>query len=148
GAVGVAALFRPGVPEALLRASPLGISGHGQIVYYDVGRSASVVVLEQDDALAVRTNGLPESLTTMPRTLPRFSGEVWLSPIAVVARPQLRDMLIIGFGGGRVVEDVPPSVERVDVIEIEPLVLEANRAVRDLRLRDPFADPRVHLVTN
>src|SRR5690606_2456133 len=50
--------------------------------------------------------------------------------------------------GGRVVEDVPPSVERVDVIEIEPLVLEANRAVRDLRLRDPFADPRVHLVTN
>jgi hypothetical protein len=66
----------------------------------------------------------------------------------VVARPQLRDMLIVGFGGGRVVEDVPPSVERVDVIEIEPLVLDANRAIRDLRARDPFADPRVHFITN
>lgn len=148
GAVLVGALFRPDVPDALLRASPLGLSGHGPMVYYGVGRSASVVVLEQDDALAVRTNGLPESLTTMPRTLPRFSGEFWLSPIAVVARPRVRDMLIVGFGGGRVVEDVPPSVERVDVIEIEPLVLEANRAVRELRARDPFADPRVHLVTN
>jgi spermidine synthase len=148
GAVLAAALFRPDLPEALLRASPLGLSGRGPLVYYDVGRSASVVVLREDDALALRTNGLPESLTTMPRTLPRFTGEFWLSPMAVLARPQVRDLLIIGFGGGRVVEDVPPSVERVDVIEIEPLVLEANRAVRDLRARDPLADPRVHLVTN
>ena len=36
-------------------------------------------------------------------------------------------MLIVGFGGGVVVEGVPPSVRHIDVIELEPKVIEANR---------------------
>ena len=33
-----------------------------------------------------------------------------MSSLAVIANPAARDMLIVGFGGGVVVEGVPPSV--------------------------------------
>ena len=141
-------LFRPAVPDLLLRTSPLNIENHGRILYYDVGRSASVVMLEQDGGLALRTNGLPEAMMDMPGTPPAFSGEFWLSPLAVIARPRTESMLIVGYGGGVVIEGVPPSVRSVDVIELEPQVIEANRATRALRKRDPLADPRVHLISN
>jgi hypothetical protein len=140
--------FRPSVPDLLLRTSPLNIANHGRILYYDVGRSASVVMLEQDGGLVLRTNGLPEAMMDMPGTPPRFSGEFWLSPLAVIARPRAESMLIVGYGGGVVVEGVPPSVRNVDVIELEPLVIEANRATRAMRKRDPLTDPRVNIIAN
>ena len=45
-------------------------------------------MLAQDGGLALRTNGLPEALMDSPGSLQRFSGEFWLSPLAVIARPQ------------------------------------------------------------
>ncbi|MEZ5486744.1 MAG: fused MFS/spermidine synthase [Steroidobacteraceae bacterium] len=140
--------FRPGVPERLLLASPLNVGGSGRIIHYDVGRSASVVVLKEDGGLALRTNGLPEALMDSPGMPPRFSGEFWMSSLAVIANPAARDMLIVGFGGGVVVEGVPPSVRRIDVIELEPKVIEANRRTVALRKFDPLADPRVNVITN
>ena len=140
--------FRPAVPERLLLASPLNLGGSGRIVHYEVGRSASVVVLKQDGGLALRTNGLPEALMDSPGMPPRFSGEFWMSSLAVLANPAARDMLIVGFGGGVVVEGVPPSVRRIDVIELEPEVIEANRRTVALRKFDPLADPRVDVITN
>ncbi len=140
-------LFMPDKPERLLVTSPLNVGG-GRILHYDVGRSASVVLLAQDGGFALRTNGLPEALMDTPGMLPRFSGEYWLSPLAVIARPNARDMLIVGFGGGVVVEGVPPSVANIDVIELEPEVITANRQVSALRRRDPLADPRVNMILN
>jgi spermidine synthase len=141
-------LFQPKPPMQLLVTSPLNVGTNARVLYYDVGRSASVVMLAQDGGLALRTNGLPEALMESPGTLARFSGEYWLSPLAVLARPQTRHMLIVGFGGGVVVEGVPPSVEHVDVIELEPKVIEANEATKKLRKRSPMDDPRVKLIVN
>jgi spermidine synthase len=143
-----AVFFRPGPPDRLLVTSPLNVGSHGKMLYYDIGRSASVVLLRQDGVLALRTNGLPEALMATPGSVPQFSGEYWLAPLAVIARPQARDMLVVGFGGGVVVEAVPPSVERIDVIELEPLVIEANRAASALRKRDPLLDPRLNVIVN
>ena len=153
GAVAAAALvgivaFRPGIPERLLLSSPLNVGGSGQIEYYDVGRSASVIVLRQDGGLALRTNGLPEALMDSPGMPPRFSGEFWMSSLAVIANPAARDMLIVGFGGGVVVEGVPPSVQHIDVIELEPKVIEANRRTISRRKFNPLGDPRVNVITN
>lgn len=126
----------------------MNLGGSGRIVHYDVGRSASVVVLKQDGGLALRTNGLPEALMDSPGMPPRFSGEFWMSSLAVIANPAARDMLVVGFGGGVVVEGVPPSVRNIDVIELEPKVIEANRRTVALRKFDPLGDPRVHLISN
>ena len=145
--IGVLA-FRPGVPERLLLASPLNVANSGHILYYDVGRSASVVMLQQDGGLALRTNGLPEALMDSPGMAARSSGEFWMSSLAAILRPETRSMLVVGYGGGVVVEGVPPSVERVDVIELEPKVIEANRETAKLRKFDPLGDPRVTVITN
>jgi spermidine synthase len=143
-----AVLFAPQAPMQLLRTSPLNVDNTGRVLYYDIGRSASVVVLSQDGSLALRTNGLPEALVDAPGAVPRFSGEYWLSPLALIARPAARDMLVIGYGGGMVIEGVPPSVEHIDVIELEPKVLAANRATAALRRRDPLTDRRVRVILN
>jgi spermidine synthase len=153
GAVSAAVLgacyfFAPQPPLKLLVTSPLNVGANGRVLYYDVGRSASVVLLAQDGGLALRTNGLPEALMDSPGSIPRFSGEYWLSPLAVIARPQTRDMLIVGFGGGVVVEGVPPSVQKIDVIELEPQVIAANRVASPLRRRDPLTDQRVNIILN
>lgn len=140
--------FNPEAPRRLLVKSPLNVPSHGELLYSAVGRSASVVLLEQDGMLALRTNGLPEALMDMTGTAPRFSGEYWLSPLAVLARPDTRDMLIVGYGGGVVVEGVPPSVRSIDVIELEPKVIEANRFSSHLRRRDPLSDPRLRVIEN
>jgi spermidine synthase len=142
------AFFAPQPPMKLLVTSPLNVGTKGRVLYYDVGRSAGVVLLAQDGGLALRTNGLPEALMDSPGSIPRFSGEFWLSPLAVIARPHTSDMLIVGFGGGVVVEGVPPSVRHVDVIELEPKVIEANRRASPLRRRDPLTDPRVNIILN
>ncbi|MEZ5475905.1 MAG: fused MFS/spermidine synthase, partial [Steroidobacteraceae bacterium] len=147
-AVAIAILFQPPVPRKLLVTSPLQIDSSGDVLFYDIGKSASVVVLEQDGGLALRTNGLPEALMEMPGSLPRYSGEFWLAPITALARPGADSMLIVGYGGGVVVEGVPPSFRSIDVIELEPVVIEANRATRQLRKRDPLTDPRLTIIAN
>ncbi|HEY7379157.1 MAG TPA: fused MFS/spermidine synthase, partial [Steroidobacteraceae bacterium] len=146
--VAAALLFRPQLPENLLRSSPLNIARNGALRYYAVGRSASVIALEQNGLFALRTNGLPEAFIERTGSVPRFSGEYWLTPLAVLARPETRSMLIVGFGGGVSVDGVPPTVGSIDVIELEPQVIEANRALRRERKRDPLSDPRVRIVLN
>lgn len=141
-------LFAPKPPEALLRYSSLQVSGEGELLYYDVGRSAAVVTLRQGDQLAVRTNGLPEATIDTRGMTPQLYVEAWMAPLAVLARPPLQDMLIVGFGGGRVIEAVPPSVRSIDVIELEDKVIAANRNVAERRLRDPLRDSRVNLISN
>lgn len=147
-ALAIAVLFKPQPPEALLRYSPLRVNGQGDLLFYGVGRSATVVALRQGDQMALRTNGLPEASIDGVGTIPQMYVEAWMAPLAVLARPQTINMLIVGFGGGRVVEAVPQSVKDIDVIELEDQVIQANRKIAPHRLRDPLDDRRVHLISN
>jgi spermidine synthase len=147
-ALATAVLFIPKLPEALLRYSPLRLSGKGELLYYDVGRSAAVVALRLGDQISLRTNGLPDAAIEMRGTAPQLYAEAWMAPLAVLARPQLQDMLVIGLGGARVLEAVPPSVRHIDVIELEDKVIDANHALARRRSRNPLGDGRVHLIVN
>lgn len=143
----VAAFFRPGMPDALLRVSPLRNTA-GTIVYYEVGRSADVIAVRDETHLDLRTNGLPEAGTPVLGAPPIADVEAWMSLLAVLARPDTDNMLIVGFGGGNVAQAVPPSVQRVDVVELEPKVIDANRAIAPLRLRNPLTDSRLNIIIN
>lgn len=55
-------------------------------------------------------------------------------------------MLVVGFGGGVVLEAVPTLIESIDVIELEPEVIRANQSIADRRRKDPLADPRVRVI--
>lgn len=134
-------------PWELLRHSALtGRPFAGEIVYLGVGRSATATLIRDGSGYRVATNGLPESTIDGPEVPPKRASEVrWLSMLPVMARPATREMLIVGLGGGNTVAAVPESVARVDVIELEPEVVAANRAVPARRGGDPLAQRRVSL---
>jgi spermidine synthase len=117
-----------------------------EALYAAVGRSATVLLVPAPGGFALRTNGLPESTILRP-SMPRY-GTDWLSSLASLARPEGRSLLVIGFGGGALLEEVPATVAAIDVIELEPEVIAANRAVADRRGIDPLADPRLRIVLN
>lgn len=153
-AIGVSVLlvgaifFRPSPPTELLRASPLNLDPSGRMLYYAVGRSSSVVVLGQNGLLAFRTNGLPEAAAETKAAAAHISGEKWLLPLALLSRPATENLLLVGYGGGVVLEDVPDDIKHIDVVEIEPRVIDANEATRGLRKKEPLADGRIRVVIN
>jgi len=138
-------------PWALLMNRPLRatLEEDRTIEYFAVGRSATVLLLEEPARWRLRTNGLPEASIDRPGVIHRRTVLArWLGLSGSLARPSAKSMLVVGLGGGVVLEAVPSSVERIDVVELEQEVIRANRAVGDRRWLDPLADPRVHLRVN
>jgi spermidine synthase len=141
-------LLPPEVPWKLLRASALGSQhSRGRVAYYGVGRSATVLVLEAEGVFRLRTNGLPEA--QVARKGAHSGGGTflqWFAAAPSLARPEARSMLVVGLGGGVVLEAIPSLVESIDVVELEREVIRANRAIAAERREDPLADPRIRLI--
>lgn len=146
--LGIVVLYHPKMPEEILRSSPVSPMTDGEIVFYEVGRSATVVVIEEGGSFYLRTNGLPEAAASEIGSPPERRSQRYLSILPVLARPQIDSMLVIGFGGGVVLEAVPSSVSSVDVIELEPQVIQANRFYGDRRENNPLDDPRINIIVN
>ena len=146
--IGLFVLYQPQMPEAILRSSPVFAQPGVEIRYYEVGRSATVLVIEKDGFFNLRTNGLPEASTNLRGAPPDLHNQRLLSTVPVLARPDVETMLIVGLGAGAALEGVPPSVKSVDVIELEPDVVRANESIGEERALDPLKDPRVNVVIN
>ncbi len=142
----------PTTPWKMLTTTSLGpVQDHAtaDIHYFGVGRSASVLLRDLGISWQLRANGLPEAGISMSETWHNsFPLTRWLTALPILARPDTKRMLVIGFGGGTALEIIPPSVERIDVVELEPQILEANRSIRGRRWRDPLSDPRIHVHLN
>ncbi len=147
-ALAVGFVYQPKMPEQVLRSSPVWTMNFGTVEFYEVGRSATVVTIEDDGYIYIRTNGLPEASIYRKGSPPAQHNQAMLSTMPVIARPDVEDMLIVGLGGGNAVEGVPSSVKTVDVIEIEKKVVDANRQYGDARRNDPLSDPRVNIIVN
>jgi len=146
----VLVVVRPGPPDLLLRTSPLAPKPlAGRMTYMATGRSATVSLVDVGGGWHLRTNGLPEAYILPPGREPLGrSAAAWLGVLPSLVRPTARDLLVVGFGGGVLLERVPAGIERIDAIELEPEVIEANRAVADRRGRDPLRDPRLRIHLN
>jgi len=143
-------VYHPQRPVAVINASGFAMPSydHTSEVYFSVGRSSTVLLVDRGGYFDLRTNGLPEASISFKGVPPGGFSEKWLTALPVAARPDARSMLVVGFGGGVALEGIPPSVEDVDVIELEPDVISANAAVAELRGRDPLSDPRINVVIN
>ena len=157
------AIWRPHAPWRVLRSSPLAQTVvatpegseqvqvdeaeiRGPIVYYAVGRTATVLLRRQGLEWRLTTNGLPEAVIQPPGSRPsRYLVAHWMSLLPLVLRPETRSLLVVGLGGAGTVEDVPPAVERIHVVELEPEVVAANRFLSASRRVDPLRDPRMRL---
>jgi hypothetical protein len=120
----------------------------GDIRFYDVGRSATVLMLERDGYFYLRTNGLSEAATDLKGAPPSKHTQRLLAALPVLGRPNAESMLIIGFGGGVVAEDLPTSLAEIDIVELEPKVIAANRSISAERNIDPLQDPRISVIIN
>lgn len=146
----VAVVFRPPFPTNVLRRS--GLAGHpvkGKLIHTKVGRSATVALFDQRGYIQVRTNGLPEAATVPKGSARNVQGSaVWLAALPPLMRPQCESMLIVGLGGGVAAANVPPTVKQIDVFELEPAVVEANRIIGPMRDSDPMQDARLRVIMN
>lgn len=146
--LGLLIWYQPKMPEDILRSSPVFAQPGGEIRFYEVGRSATVLVIEENGYLNLRTNGLPEASTSTKGSPPYIHNQRMLSTVPVLARPDTENMLIVGLGAGVALEGVPASVKQVDVIELEPEVVKANLFYGDERAIDPLKDPRFNITIN
>ena len=151
GLVLVLLLLPPANPWNLLLTSPFyqRKAEVERIHFQAAGRSSTVVLLEEPSGFILYTNGLPESRIVRYSSTPERGAEAralgWL-PAAL--RPEAKRGLVIGLGGAVALEGIPPSIDSVDVIELEPEVVTANRRVGQTRLRDPLSDPRFRFIQN
>lgn len=148
-AAGLAVFIWPApTPWSLLSWSPLTKRPKpGRLVFADVGRSSTVLLLDQGSRFLLSSNGLPEAMIERAGVRPRISVAYTLGLFPFLMRPEAQSLLVVGLGGGLALEPVPASVESIDVIELEPSVLTANQLVANERAIDPLANPavRVHL---
>ena len=150
GIAAMLALYSPARPQAVVTSSGFNVAypAPPRELYYAVGRSSTVMLLASGTSYYLRTNGLPEATVAVRGRPPSMDTQKWLTALPVAARPDTRDMLVVGFGGGVALEGVPPSVQSIDVIELEPEVIVANRLLSGMRDIDPLADPRFNIVIN
>ena len=136
------------MPEQILRVSPIDTESEGEILFYDVGRTSTVLMVRENGTLGIRTNGLPEAGNELKGSPPARFTQTMLTTLPGLIRPEAESMLIIGLGGGNAINGVPPAVEEIDVIELEPKVIEANRMAGPYRDKDPLQDPRATIYIN
>lgn len=142
-------LMPPVTPWKMIRSTSMKDRGWGKVEYFGVGRAATVLLTDQHLLWQLRSNGLPEAGILRPNVWHnRYSLTRWLTALPVLARPDSRSMLVVGFGGGTALEVVPATIERIDVVELEPEVIAANQKIAQRRWRDPLSDPRVHVHIN
>ncbi len=151
GAVVLGLVLPPTTPWSLLRSTPLdrdpaGASAEAPVLFHALGRSASVLALDLPDGVLISTNGMPESLIMEPGERPgRAMPARWLGLLPALAARSPERMLMIGLGGSVALESIPSNVREIDVVELEPEVVAANRAVDARRQIDVAADPRVRI---
>jgi spermidine synthase len=141
--------YHPARPRAVIAAGGMPDGGAaGEELFYAVGRSSTVSLVASGGIHLLWTNGLPEGLVRARGSPPGLESAAWLGALPVLARPAARSVLVIGLGGGTSLEGIPDLVSAIDVVELEPEVIEANRVLASRRDRDPLADSRVRIVVN
>ncbi|PYM65410.1 MAG: hypothetical protein DMD79_04770 [Candidatus Rokuibacteriota bacterium] len=110
------------------------------VLYYREGVTATVAVLEGGHRL-LRVNGKTDASDTVDRLTQRLLAHL---PLLLAERP--RDVLVIGLGTGMTpAAALRHPVDRVDVVEISPEVVEASRFFEQANDR-ALDDPRARLL--
>ncbi len=158
-AAAIAAMFATG-PTALWRHSGIGagrapVTADGNetrawaqtvrrtLLGEAEGRESSIALVNNDD-LALMVNGKSDGSAR------RDAGtQVMAGVLAALLHPSPRTSLVVGLGTGTTAGWLAsvPAMQRVDVVELEPAVVEMARAYAAVN-RDALANPRVHIAIN
>lgn len=136
--------------SGVFRRGDLYTAADAELLFYRDGKTTSVSLLKFRDDLSLRTNGKSDGAVNMSETGARIADEVTMVLTAAVPlahRPQAKDVAIIGIGTGLTSHTMlsAAGVERVETIEIEPLMAQASKHFAP-RNANVFADPKSVLV--
>ncbi len=112
-----------------------------EVLFYRDGKSGSVAVTRFGPRTILRINGKVDASTgsDMPTQL-------MLAHLPLLAHPAPHDVFVLGLGSGVTAAAVlAHPVELVDVLELEPAVIEASRFFAAAQGRS-LADPRLRMV--
>ncbi|HVJ13710.1 MAG TPA: hypothetical protein VNC62_19220, partial [Burkholderiales bacterium] len=123
---------------------PAGHRVHAQLH----GKTATASVTGDDTLISVRTNGKIDGSVRI-NAGPPLTDEVMmtmLGAVPLILAPHARRFANIGFGTGMTTHVLlaSPTLERVDTIEIEPVMVQAGRLLRRANSR-AYEDPRSHI---
>jgi predicted membrane-bound spermidine synthase len=154
---GVCALFLTRVDSLVLasgvyRNGKASLRSEAQMLFYGDGKTASVALYQEPDRpqRAIATNGKVDASIIVSADAHPSPDEYTMTLAAVLPLASLeqpRNIAVIGFGSGMTVHTLLGSqrVERVDVVEIEPFMVEAARGFGE-RVSRAYSDPRAHIV--
>jgi spermidine synthase len=111
-----------------------GVFRHGnlflnhEIIYHKDGKTASVDVIKTDNNnMYIATNGKPDASYTLGGSpSPDETTQILLGAIPYSILPQAKNIAIIGYGSGMTARVLLESnhLEKLDIIEIEPAIVE------------------------
>jgi len=136
--------------SGVFRHGSARLESTSRVVSYADGRTATVsMVASEDGRLSIATNGKVDAAINMkPGTAPNSDEFTMtlLGALPLAHAPGARKAAIIGHGSGLTTHVVlaSPVIEQVDVIEIEPEMVEAARAFLP-RVARAYEDPRGRL---
>jgi spermidine synthase/Tfp pilus assembly protein PilF len=112
------------------------------ILWYREGLNANISVRKDETQLYLKTNGKTDGTSRgdMPTQL-------MLGLLPSLVHPDPQRTLVVGLGTGASARAalVPPDLQRLDVVEIEPAVVEAARRYFGVVNRGLFSDARARL---
>jgi len=137
----VSSVYRTGIPV---------VPGSVAVPYLRDGKTATVSLSETDGMMWIATNGKPDAAIQVgPGAATSDEGTMVLAAaIPLSLHVGARRIANIGFGSGLTTHLLlaSPALERLDSIEIEPLMVEAARQGFGSRIHNVFEDPRSHII--
>src|SRR5262249_41495160 len=134
----------------VFRHGDLASSRDAPVLFNKDGKTATVHLVKYPEATSLRTNGKSDGSINMDRNGPRGTDEITMvltGALPLALKPDIRSAAVIGIGTGltthTLLQDL--DLERVDTIEIEPVMAEASRGFSP-RNSGAFVDPRGTLV--
>jgi spermidine synthase len=121
-----------------------------QVTYLRDGKTATISLVEKDGTVTIATNGKPDAGIQMGpgQATVDESTMVLAAAIPLSMHPHPARVANIGFGSGLTTHTLLTTglVNRLDSIEIEPLMVSAARQGFGPRISNVFEDPRSHIV--
>jgi spermidine synthase len=126
------------------------LSPANKVTYLRDGKTATVTLTDHLGMVSLATNGKPDASIQMGagEATPDEITMVLAAAIPLSLHPDAARVANIGFGSGLTNHVLlgSPQLERLDSIEIEPLMVDAARRGFGPRVHDVFEDPRSHIV--
>lgn len=144
----------PFLPGGLQTLGALSEEGRNEKILYFCDGAVSSVLLTTNETLnsyTLKCDGKIEAQAPLFADLPSRAHEethIDLGALPFLFCPQSKDILLIGLGGGTTadtISQIAPSKENLQVCEIEPCVIEANKFLGKAAGEKVASDARIFL---